>query len=109
VHEKRHGVPFRVITNGLLPPGVATALRSGGVKKASVAIMSNNPNQYAQMMQPSDGRTHADVCSFVAALVAAGVETECTAVCQPGVNVRQAQDLAEALGAVRFRSREYFE
>jgi len=108
VHQKRQAIPFRVITNGLQKPDVAAALGSSGVYKASVALMSHKPDQYAHIMQPSNNLTHSDVCAFVEALCAAGVETECTAVRQPGVDIQKAQDLAVALGAQSFRAREYF-
>jgi molybdenum cofactor biosynthesis enzyme MoaA len=108
VHQKRQKVPIRVITNGLQKLEVPAALRSGGVQKVSVALMSHDPEQYAQIMQPSNGLTHSDVCSFVEALCAAGIDTECTSVRQPGVDVEKAQDLARSLGAQSFRAREYF-
>jgi len=108
VQESRHGVPFRVLTNGLLAPEAAARLAEGGVGRASVALMSANPAQYASLMRPLGGRGHVDVCQFVVALAEAGVEVECTAVKAPGVNVRDVQLLSEALGATTFRARDYF-
>jgi len=112
VRERRHGVPFRVVTNGLLKPEVAGRLKAGGVGAVSVALMTQNPVQYAGLMLKLSGGEsvmgHADVCQFVAACSEAGLETECTVVKSPGVRVRDAKELSEALGAVRFRAREYF-
>ena len=110
VRERRHGVPFRVITNGLVPDPVSTAeaLYSAGVKRASVSLMTSNPKQYKELMRPSGDLGHRDVLNFIVALCEAGVQTECTAVKSPGVNVRAAKELAEALGAVGFRERLFF-
>ena len=51
---------------------------------------------------------HADVCGFVAECVDAGVPVECVVVEAPGVDVAAARKLAHALGAVEFRTRDYF-
>mmetsp|Transcript_39342 Transcript_39342/g.77548 ORF Transcript_39342/g.77548 Transcript_39342/m.77548 type:complete len:225 (+) Transcript_39342:3-677(+) len=109
VKERRHGVPFRLVTNGLCPPEVAGMLFSAGVKSASVALMAANPVQYAKLMDPTTPYGHADVCAFIVALSEAGISTECTAVKSPGVNIKEVQQLAEALGSVSFRARDYFE
>ena len=86
-------------------------MKSGRVKRVSVALMSSNPKQYQELMNPQgagDQRGHADVCQFIAACAEAGIEVECTAVKKPGVDWRAAKELSEALGAVGFRAREYF-
>ena len=112
VKERRHGVKFRLISNGLVdedPVAVAEALHAGGVRSASIALMTANPQQYAELMRPlNPALSHSTVCNFIVALSEAGVETEATVVKSPGVNVRDAKHLAEALGAVNFREREFF-
>jgi TatD family-associated radical SAM protein len=109
VKERRHGVPFRVVTNGLCSTEAAIELKGAGVESATVALMASNPTQYAQLMSPSGPFSFSDVCAFIVALSEAGISTECTAVKRPGVNMKEVQQLAEALGAVSFRAREYFE
>ena len=75
-----------------------------------MALATADPRQYEELMQPhADSGGHATVCGFIVNLVEAGVEVECTAVKKPGVDVTAARRLAEALGAVEFRAREYFE
>jgi MoaA/NifB/PqqE/SkfB family radical SAM enzyme len=106
VHEVRHGVPFRVSTNGLFPPSVAVALADAGISKATVALATADPGQYTELMRP-EGGDHSTVCGFIASLAEAGVEVEATAVERPGVDVAAARKLAEALGASGFRTRTY--
>lgn len=105
VHESRHGVPFRVSTNGLFPPSAAVALADAGISNATVALATADPTQYAELMRPESG-DHATVCGFIASLAEAGVEVEATVVERPGVDVAAARKLAEALGA-GFRTRTW--
>jgi|APGre2960657444_1045066.scaffolds.fasta_scaffold02997_3 hypothetical protein len=70
-------LPFiaRVTTNGLFPPAVAWQLRDAGVTRATVALASAEPRQYAQLMRPqaeASGLGLEDVCAFISALVEAG-------------------------------------
>uniref|UniRef100_A0A7S0SPP3 Radical SAM core domain-containing protein n=1 Tax=Mantoniella antarctica TaxID=81844 RepID=A0A7S0SPP3_9CHLO len=110
VRASRHGVPFRISTNGLFPASVAAALAAARVGRVTVALATADPRQYEALMQPEAGSGgHAAVCGFVVNLVEAGVEVECTVVKAPGVDVTAARQLAEALGAVEFRAREFFE
>ena len=110
VRESRHGVPFRIHSNGLHEPGVAAALASAGVDRVTVALATADPNQYETLMRPERGAGgHAAVCGFIAALADAGVEVEAVAVAAPGVAVADARKLAEALGAAAFRTRTWVE
>ena len=105
----RHGVPFRVHTNGLHPPSVVAALADAAVDRVTVALATADPRQYEALMRPHpNAGGHADVCGFVAECVEAGVPVECVVVEAPGVDVAAARKLAIALGAVEFRTREYF-
>ena len=93
------GFPFRLITNGLCsnPINMAQQLRAVGLKRASVALMTANPKQYDEIMQPTceDGPvlSHSDVVATILALSEAGIETEVTAVSSPGVNVADIKQL----------------
>ena len=112
VKERRHGVPIRVITNGLFPPSVAEALAEAKVGSVCVSLGSHRPDQYAELMQPQvglDGKKmgFGDVCGFICSLVEAGVSVECAVVQAPGVDVQACRSLSEALGAVSFKVRDY--
>ena len=110
VRESRHGVPFRVHSNGLHEPRVAKALARADVDRVTVALATADPNQYETLMRPEPGAGgHAAVCGFIAALADAGVEVEAVAVAAPGVAVADARKLAEALGAAAFRTRTWVE
>ena len=111
VRERRHGVPFRVHTNGLHPADVAyTLARDARPDVVTVALATADPNQYETLMRPEPGAGgHAAVCGFIAALADAGVEVEAVAVAAPGVAVADARKLAEALGAAAFRTRTWVE
>ena len=67
-------LPFvaRVTTNGLVPPAAARRLRDAGVTRATVALASAEPRQYARLMRPESGLSLQDACAFIVALVEAG-------------------------------------
>ena len=54
VKETNHGVPFRVVTNGLVdaPADVAGALKGAGVGRVSIALMAHMPPLYDALMAP---------------------------------------------------------
>ena len=110
---------LRVNTNGLLPDSeaadVANRLLRCGVRAASVALVTADPEQYMSMMQPDPLRLspafslplgHKEVCGFVTAAIDAGLAVECSAVENPEVDVAAAKSLAVSLGAT-FRSRTW--
>lgn len=115
-----HGsVALRVNTNGCMPaseaPGVALRLKKAGLMAVSVAIATHDPEQYDSLMQPEPLRYspafslplgHAEVCCFVQACVAQGLQVECTAAAVPGVDIGATAELAGALGA-SFRERSW--
>eukprot|EP00238_Polyblepharides_amylifera_P013280 CAMPEP_0196580170 /NCGR_PEP_ID=MMETSP1081-20130531/27560_1 /TAXON_ID=36882 /ORGANISM="Pyramimonas amylifera, Strain CCMP720" /LENGTH=173 /DNA_ID=CAMNT_0041899971 /DNA_START=249 /DNA_END=770 /DNA_ORIENTATION=- len=111
IKAKRHGVPLRVTTNGLVAATdsarVAQTLKLAGVKQASVALTTASPKQYMDLMQPLDGLGHAEVCGFIAMLAEEGVQVTCTAVDRPGVDIAAARALSSALGAVNFQIRTF--
>ena len=107
VKETNHGVPFRVVTNGLADASVAAQLKEGGIKQVTVAIAAHNPPLYAKVMEPQNGRGFGDVCTFIDACAQAGLLVECTAVAAPGVSESSTRKLAMSLGAAEFRMRSY--
>lgn len=112
IKDSRHGAIFRIKTNGLIrsADGLSTALKlqEAGIDKISVSLISENPTQYQQIMQPKNGATFSDVCSFVMTCAEIGLDVECTAVDRPDVHVGNVRALALALGAASFRSAKYF-
>ena len=112
IKENRHGVPLRIKTNGLIDPAVglqvSTQLKESGFDKISIALISDNPKQYASIMQPTGNRTFSDVCCFVESCVEVGLEVQCTAVKMPEVNIKAVRALALSLGAIEFASAPYF-
>lgn len=112
IKEHRHGVPLRVKTNGLIGSkdcaSVASMLKSSGIDKMSISLVSDNPKQYQDIMQPMNGLKFQDVCSFVIACVEADMEVECTAVDRPDVNVSAVRALSLSLGAQHFSVATFF-
>eukprot|EP00240_Pyramimonas_obovata_P007017 CAMPEP_0118924704 /NCGR_PEP_ID=MMETSP1169-20130426/2719_1 /TAXON_ID=36882 /ORGANISM="Pyramimonas obovata, Strain CCMP722" /LENGTH=173 /DNA_ID=CAMNT_0006865835 /DNA_START=191 /DNA_END=712 /DNA_ORIENTATION=+ len=111
IKAKRHGVGLRINSNGLVPATecgrIAAELMSCGIKKASVSLTTADPKQYMQLMQPTNGCTHSDVCTFVTLLAESGLQVTCTAVEHPEVDISATRSLAIALGAVDFTARSY--
>lgn len=72
VRETRHGVPWRINTNGLHSVEVAQQIAEFGADHdgrhpfvVSVMLAANSPPEYAKLMKPVDGKSFGDVCSFV--------------------------------------------
>lgn len=134
IKERRHGASLRVKSNGLVTssdcPEVAQLLKDAGISKISIALTSENPQQYQQIMKPSfpiraslrsveeyessgaggaggAGCGFGDVCAMVIACAEAGLEVTCTAVERPGVNLAAVRALSQALGAADFQSASY--
>lgn len=109
VRESRHGVPFRVHSNGLHDASVALALASAGVDKVTVALATADPKQFDALVKPeTTAGDFSTVCGFIASLAEQGVDVEAVTVAAPNVDVAAARKLSEALGASSFRTREYF-
>mgnify|MGYP003385227920 CR=1 FL=1 len=111
IKESRHGVPLRLKTNGLVATAdccnVATQLSSAGIERVSINLLSDNPKQYQELMQPQTGLKFNDVCSFVIACVEAGLEVECSTVSHPTVNISAVRALSHSLGAQKFNVGSY--
>lgn len=91
VRKTRHGIPWRINTNGLHSVEVAQQVAEFAVDHdgrhpfvVSVMLAANSPPEYAKLMKPAGERGFNDVCSFVMALSEAGVTVEATAVAAPG-------------------------
>ena len=110
VRESRHGVPFRIHSNGLHEPGVAAALASAGVDRVTVSLATADPKQFEALTRPAagSGAHFGTLCGFISALAEEGVDVEAVTVAAPDVDVAAARRLAESLGASSFRTREYF-
>lgn len=107
---RRQGVPVRLNTNGLanLEHGRdITPELVGLVRTVSVSLNTANPGQYERLCRPRFGAAaYPAILDFVRRAVAAGLETVCTVVATPEIDVEAARRIAINLGA-SFRIREY--
>mmetsp|Transcript_10718 Transcript_10718/g.27072 ORF Transcript_10718/g.27072 Transcript_10718/m.27072 type:complete len:221 (+) Transcript_10718:228-890(+) len=110
IRERRHGVPLRLKTNGLVPGGDNTAavaqLVEAGVMSASVLLPGPDPMSFAKVHPQAEG-DFGSLCDFVAQLAGSGVQVECSIIKMPGVDVSATRQLASALGAVETRAVTY--
>jgi molybdenum cofactor biosynthesis enzyme MoaA len=102
-----------VKTNGLVLGKectfLAAKLKKAGIDQISIALQSDCPKQYEQLMRPIAGAgSFGDVCSFVMACAEAGLSVECTAVENPVVKLSAVRALAMSLGAHEFSSSTFF-
>jgi TatD family-associated radical SAM protein len=111
IKERRHGVPLRVKTLGLVSmdkaTDVASELKDSGIDLISIGLHANNPPQYKSIVHPLGKEGFSEVCSFIIACVEAGLEVECQAVETPGVNVSDVRKLALSLGAHHFTTQSF--
>ncbi len=115
IRSHRHGMPFVVQTNGLVPNEFDTAVDelitlhdefrnapgSDGDPKLSVwvHIGASNPPQYDKVMTPEGTKSaFGEVCNFICTLAEAGVKVYGTVSEHPAVNSREVQHLASSLG-----------
>lgn len=112
IRESRHGVPFRLKTNGLVPggdnAGAAAMLKEAGIKSASVFLPAADPKKFDELAKPiSPEFNFGMVCDFIGQLSEAGIDVECTTVKRPEINVSAIRQLALALGATDTRVASY--
>ena len=94
----------------------------------SVSLLTDNARDYNKIMNPQNSATFADVCSFIISCAEKGIiyvpnlklnksnnfkflpelDVTCTAVEQPGINMKNVRDLAISLGARDFVSSKYY-
>merc|ERR1712061_166467 len=91
VKTRRHGVPFRIMTKGLLgDENVADSITKDNLfDKVTVSLASADPLQYLEIMKPlsiGQGQNNtitpslSTVCTFIETLSKAGIEVECSVV-----------------------------
>lgn len=96
----------RLVTNGLIssPDIYARAIKENGVDAVSVALMTADPLQYEELMQPvllDDGITaHTLVCEFIRQAIRCKLDVEITGVDRPDVDKEETEQLAASLGVV---------
>jgi hypothetical protein len=73
----------------------------------SVALISDNPKQYQDIVNPTNGAGFGDVCNFIVACSSLGMQVTCTAIERPDVNISKVRALSSALGATNFKSQSY--
>ena len=117
-------VPMRLTTNGLLAdettktnndadtqsvPSVQE-LQSTGIRSVSVSLMTADPGQYVDWMEPVRPDHNLDtVCSFIRDAVEADLAVELTGVDRPDVDKQKAEELSASLGVKgSIRWRPYF-
>jgi organic radical activating enzyme len=108
-------IPIKVRTNGLIH--CASSLKDWGVTSVSVALMTHDPSQYNEFMEPLMDTTtpgaaaaaHDQMCTFVESALACNLEVELTGVDRSEVDKQKAQELATTLGVeAEIRWRPYF-
>lgn len=116
IKERRHGVPVRLKTNGLVPSDAhsnqqaAAMLAEAGVGKATVLLPCADPASFDKAMAPTSPELNfGSVCDFISELVQHGVAVECTTIKKKGVDVTAVRQLAHALGALETRVLPYYE
>jgi pyruvate-formate lyase-activating enzyme len=105
----------RVVTNGLVKAERVCELKQHGVDAVTVALMTGNPNQYIELMEPllSEELTclhpHELVCQFIQEAVRQDLEVEVTAVDRKEVDIKTTETMAAALGVTtHIRWRPFF-
>lgn len=95
IKQKRHGVPLRLKTSGLVHSRdcervqeypiqnfdfkfysqFARSLKDADIDKISISLLADNPKDYESIMQPHNGANFSDVCTFIISCVEKGNET----------------------------------
>ena len=107
-------IPLRLTTNGLVQSSeTASLLQSSGISSVSVALMTQDPAQYKEIMRPKMIFDRVDphdvVCQFIRTSLQTGLTVEVTGVARPDVDQGKTEALAKSLGVTEpFRWRSYF-
>jgi TatD DNase family protein len=107
---KQRGIRLRLNTNGtgnlFWKRNIVPELKDL-IDVVSISLNTSDPRQYADLCRPAFGdKAFPAVVDFIRRSVEAGIETVCTAVSYPGVDVEATRRLAVSLGA-GFRARRY--
>lgn len=118
VAARRDDVCFRLNTLGLCDDATVDLLLSSSglsgrgctrISHVSIFLPASQPQKYAELLQPCEGRGFDNACSFIRRCAAHGadVDVEVTAVDRPDVDVAAIEELARGLGATSFRTRSW--
>ena len=108
---------LRLNTNGLIQPSLSKSdgsipqqIFDSGISKMSVSLMTADPNQYEELMDPVVDNAHLRICEFIRDAVSVnGLEVETTAVEQDLVDKEATQALSDSLHVTSpIRWRPYF-
>jgi pyruvate-formate lyase-activating enzyme len=106
---------FRVTTNGLVNPERVCEMKQHGVDAVTVALMTGNPKQYIELMEPllreelTCLQPYELVCQFIQEAVRQELEVEVTAVDRKEVDRKKTEAMAASLGVTtQVRWRPYF-
>ena len=92
----------------IIPLKIALKLAEARVKEISIALISDNPSQYLEIMKPIDKKVgFHTVCNFILECVDKGLLVNCIAIERPDVNINRVRSLAQSLGAPLFTTYSY--
>ena len=115
--QENKNVALRLNTNGLVQPSLSKSDKSipqqifdSGITKVSIALMTADPQQYEQLMDPAVDNAHLRICKFIReATTVDGLEVETTAVEQDCVDKEATEALSDSLHVISpVRWRPYF-
>ncbi len=87
---------------------MANQLYESGIKNIAIALMTDNPRHYLEIMQPKDPNVgFHTVCNLIVSCVERGLSVDCGAVERPDVNISKVRSLAQSLGAPLFTTYSY--
>ena len=102
LHQR--GISVRLDTNGhaaLMCPGrdVVAELKAAGLDAISVSLNAESEETYNRLCRPAFEGSYRAVLDFTKKAVKAGIRTRMTVVEQQGIDIRQCERIATALGA----------
>lgn len=102
LHQR--GISVRLDTNGhaaLMHPGrdVVAELKAAGLDAVSVSLNAESEETYNRLCRPVFEGSYRAVLDFTKKAVKAGIQTRMTVVEQQGIDIRQCERIATALGA----------
>ncbi|MEQ8253590.1 MAG: TatD family nuclease-associated radical SAM protein [Smithellaceae bacterium] len=107
LHQR--GITVRLDTNGhaaLMYPGrdVVAELKAAGLDAVSVSLNAESEEKYNRLCRPVFAGSYRALLDFTRKAVAAGIRTRMTVVARQGIDIKECERLATALGA-SFRAR----
>ena len=100
----KRGIPVRLDTNGhtaLMYPGrdVVTELKAAGLDTLSVSLNAESEEKYNRLCNPLLKGSYWALLDFTKKAIKAGIRTRMTVVGQQGVDIKECERIATALGA----------